>query len=288
MTTTCIQFARSVYLSRLLKLGALVALIGVLLNPPLTRAQAQFSEPTMLTSQNQGGLADILNRVQHIFLTPITFEEAPFENQAQLRSIVLVHNGVPQIRIVNPITDFSVTLNASVTAPLLAAQSVLAAYVGAGRPGIYSAVVLNDRVDVIPAQVLGVDGAMRNVTPIMSEPVTFPIATRSIAETLQLVADDVSLESGFKVILLNFPGSPLDTLELGSSGLPARDVIAEIGTMLNRPVSFQCLYDPGSKTYYLSVIAVVPDPVPGGPAQHGTIKPTPTVGPPNSPFFIKK
>jgi hypothetical protein len=260
---------------------------GCALGPSAASAQNTTGSTTM-TAPNVRSLADILSRVQQMFLTPITFEEVPYQSAAELRSITVLRNGSPQVNVVNPVTDFNVTLGQTDSSSYLAAQSVLSAYKGAGRPGVYAVIQSNNRVDVIPTQVLGANGSMQSVTPVMSQPVTFPPATRSIADTLQLLVDDVSRASGFKVLLLNAPGLPLETVELGAAGQPARDVVATLATALKRPLSFQCLYDAGSQTYYLNVIAVAPDPVPGGPAQRGRIKPVPTVGPADSPFFIKK
>jgi hypothetical protein len=287
------QHANGNYRTRLffgkLVLGAVCTIVLALI-PSAATAQGVpgSSAPITLASQNERGLANILNRVQHLFLSPITFEEVPYENAGELRRITLIRDNLPESRFVNPVTDFSVTLGEMDSTPYLAAQAALSAYKSAGRPGFYTVVELNNRVDVMPSQVLGANGAMKTITPIMSYPVSFPPATRTLSDTLQLLVSDVSRASGRKVILLNIPGGLLETVELGASGLPARDVVAEIGTALKRPVSFQCLYDVGSSTYYLDVMSVTPDPVPGGPPQHGYPKPRPTVGPIDSPFFIKK
>jgi hypothetical protein len=213
----------------------------------------------------------------------------PYQNAGQLQNLSILVNGSPQLRPANPVTDFTVTLSDIDTNAYQATRSVLSAYQSAGGPIGYSVVPLNNRVDVIPTQVLAAGGTLTNIaTPVMSQPVTFAPAARSIADALQLVVDAVSTESGFKVVLADVPGSPLETVQLGAAALPARDVIAAIGLAINRQVSFQCLYDAGSKTYYLNVRAVAPDPIPGGPAQHGNIRPLPSVGPATSPFSIKK
>lgn len=263
--------------------------VGIVLAPSATLAQTAPVSPITLASQNARGLADVLTRVQHLFLAPITFEEVPYENAAELKSIVVVQNGIPQTRLVNPVIPFSVTLGSGDLSPELVAQSVLSAYKQAGGPGTYTVVSLKNRVDVMPTQVLGSDGSLKSInTPIMSQPVTFPVATRSLSDTLQLLLNDVSRESGFKMVLLDIPGSQTEAVALGAAGVPARDVIANMGAALNRTVSFQSLYDVASKTYYLNVMAVAADPVAGGPPHHGYINPQPTVGPANSPFFIKK
>jgi hypothetical protein len=255
---------------------------------PSTGSAQTVVPGTTLTSQGAHGLAGVLSRIQHLFLTPITFEEVPYQNAAELGSVTILRNGSSQVRVVNPVTDFSVTLGQSDSSSNAAAQSALSAYKAANRPGFYAVIPLNGRVDVIPTQVLGSNGSIQTMTPVMSQPVSFPLATRTIADTLQLLVDDVSRASGSKVILLDAPGLALQTVDLSASGQPARDLIANLGKALNSPVSFQCLYDAGAATYYLNVMAVAADPVAGGPGKHGTIKPLPTVGPSDSPFFIKK
>lgn len=243
--------------------------------------------PITITVNTGRPLAEVLSRVQQELQSPIDYEEAPYESAVDLKSISILQNGSPRTLRVRPIVDFSVILNVGDSTAYLAAQSVLSAYIIAALPGTYKVVQQINRVDVMPTSVLGANGSARDVTPVMSWPVTFPLARRSIAATLQLIADSVSRGSGTKVLALNLPFGILDTVEFGANGESAGDVIENLGVKLGRTVSYQCVYDATSETHYLNLSLVAPKPVPGGPALHGLQK-HPTAGPANSPFFIKQ
>jgi ABC-type uncharacterized transport system permease subunit len=210
----------------------------------------------------------------------------PFESPAELRKVTVVRNEGPKQLLVNPATNFTTTLGSIDSCPYLAAHSVLSAYRNAGGRGVYNVVQQNTRVDVVPVQVLAANGSMRDITPVMSRPVTFPNATRTLPETVKLIADALTSQSGFKVIPLNLPGQLLEQVEIGASGESGADVIENLGASLNRTVSFQCLYEPNEKTYYLNLKSVAAAPAGGGTPVHGRIK-TPKTGPQNSPFFDK-
>ena len=256
---------------------------------PLRLASGQDAtfngKPTTIDSRDGRGLAYVLDRLQGLYLTRVTYEEVPFENPAELISATVVYNGISTAVLANPVINFSVTLGPSDSSAYAAAQSVMVAYGSASMPGTYTVVQATGRVDVIPARVLGVSGAIRDVAPVMSRPVTFPVATRTVADTVQLIVDGLSASSGFRVVLLDAPH--LEAVSLGAAGEAARDVIGKMASTLGLPITFQCLYDAGDKTYYLNVKIVAPAPVAGGPALHGYIKPLPRVGPANSPFFTK-
>jgi len=275
---------------------AVVLLAGVWLAPALSVAQST-GQPTDIfgdgsvtlnvTVPNGRGLADVLTQIQQLFLTPVTYEELPYENPTDLRTVTVVKDGGPVTVLVNPVTDFSVTLTASDSSAYLAVQSAMAAYRNAGHPGAYSVSLQGVRVDVRPSQILGANGSTRNVTPVMDQRVTLPAATRNVADTLQLATDALTRASGFKVILLGLPFSPLETVELGAISESARDLITDIGTAARRPLSFQCVYEPSTRTYYLNVVAVVAPPAPGVPPASGYVKAQPAIGPLTSPFFTK-
>jgi len=232
----------------------------------------------------------MLDKVQHLYLNPISFEEAPYESSVDLKSIpVKQDDGSTIIFRGPPIVDFSVTLGPTDSSGHTAAQSVLSSYNNAGLPGIYSVVQAGDQVSVVPQKVRALSGNMREVTPLMSSPGEFPLATRGAIQTLQLVAQSIASHSGAKVILLNVPFNLDDTVTMSATGEAARDVIVRLGAIFGRPtMSSQCLYDATFKTYYLSVqIISAPNP-PGVPARHGLRIPLPRAGPEDSPFFTKQ
>ncbi len=96
------------------------------------------------------------------------------------------------------------------------------------------------------------------VKPVMSAPVQFPSATRSVVETLQLVAQSVSSQTGAKVVLLNLPFHLTDTVTMAAPGEPAREAIGSPGKIFGVAFASQCLYDATDKTYYLNVNSIFP------------------------------
>jgi len=243
--------------------------------------------PRTITVNTNRPLAEVLATVQQQLLSPICYEEAPYESSADLKNITIMQDGGPKVLRTRPIVDFGFTLNLSDSTGYLAAQSALSSYIHSGLPGSYKVVQQNGRVDVAPTQVRAADGSMKDVTPVMSQPVTFPVAERSVVDTVQLIAESVSSESGIKVLPLNLPFGILERVELGANGETAGDVIENLGAKFGRTISYQCLYDATSKTYYLNLIGVAPASPPGGPPIHG-IQKHPTTGPANSPFFVKQ
>jgi hypothetical protein len=261
---------------------AMLAALCALVSPS---AQAQIaapgSGPTTINAEAGRPLARVLDRVQHLFLSPIAFEEAPFATNPELGSPAAAVSG-------QPTAVLSVTLGATDTTPYYAASTALYAYKNAGLPGVYKVVQNNGWVSVVPVQVLGVDGSMRDVIPVMSSPVTFPVAERDAIATLQMIADAAGKQAGAKVLVLNVPFWERDKITLGATGQPAGEVIVEsIGKIINRPVSFQCLYDVGSKTYYLNVTIVAADPPPGTTVPPVLPRLGPHSGPADSPWFRK-
>jgi len=244
-------------------------------------------QPPTIRADSGRPLAAVLDGVQRLFLSPVTFEEAPYESTEDLVQIPVVTGGGLKIeRSLRSTAPFSVTLGATDTTPNLAVQSVLYAYTNAGLPGVYSPAVRGGTVDVHPVQVRGTDGSMKDITPVMSQPVTFPTATRLGRDTLQLIASQIGVQSGVEVIVLNVPFWPADTLTVGAAGEPARDVISDIGAQIGRPISFQCLWEPNEKRYYLNVTIVAAPVPPGRPAPGGPIfLPMPKLPPSGSPWF---
>jgi len=228
----------------------------------------------------------MLDKVQHLYVVPISFEEAPYESAVDLKSIpILQSNGTTVTFLTPPMVDFGVTLGPAGSHAYSLAQSVVNSYVDAGLPGIYSVIQSAAGVSVIPQQVRSPSGAMRAVRPVMSSPVRFPLETRGAVETLQLVAQLISSQTGASVIVLNTPFHLTDTLTMGATGETARDLVAQLGSTLGVPMSSQCLYEATDKTYYRNVESIfVPNPA-GVPASsvRGFRTPLPASLPTSSP-----
>jgi hypothetical protein len=251
-----------------------------------TATMTPGSDGSTIVSVNSGRpLAEVLDTVLQKYLVPITFEEAPFDSDADLRAtpVTQLDGSIYTFRALR-VVDFRVNVSNGESA-VVAAQSVLTAYASQGFPGVYDMIQDGDRIRVFPKQVRATAGNMRSVTPVMDYPVTFPLANRGSVETLQLLASIISKESGVHVEPLNVPFHLSDTITMSADGESAREVIEHMGEILRVPFSFQCLYEPTTKTYYLNVKGVfLPNPS-GVPAKHGYVRQLPGSRPANSPWF---
>lgn len=261
------------------------AVNALIVSPSIASAQTTDPSGTTQTMEIDAGrpLAKAVSLLQRRFLSPIGFEEVPFENEREVKSAAVASSG-------KPTTAFSVTLGESDSTPYFATLTTLQAYRNSGLPGAYAVVFHDDWISVLPAQVTGADGKTRDVSPVMTQRVTIPMAERKGIDTLQLLADGLSRASGKRVLILNTPFWPTDRIALGADNESAESIVQRIGKLMNRALSYQCLYDPPSKTYYLNISAVVPDPVPGT-TDRGryVIKPgTERQGPAGSPWFSKE
>jgi hypothetical protein len=234
-------------------------------------------------------LADMVNKVQQLYVLPIDFEEAPYESPLDLKTVRVVQpDRSTKTFLALPITGFNVTLAQPLPSLYAAIQSVLSSYTSANLPGVYTIVQAGDRLGVIPQQVRAARGGMSNVTPVMGAPVEFSMAPRTVADTLQLVAQSISSATGAKVVVLNTPFHLTDMVTMNATGQPAREVIASMGNILGVPMSSQCLFDATEKTYYLNVQSIfAPDPA-GVQYVPGRRAPVPSVGSANPELFTKE
>ncbi|HEX4809728.1 MAG TPA: hypothetical protein VH325_12400 [Bryobacteraceae bacterium] len=268
---------------------ALVAIASVIvpLVAPIVFAQTPTaSRPTTISVKSGRPLADALDKIEKLFGQPITFEEVPHQSPSYLKTLTVATGSGPRQVLFTPITDLSVMVDPASSTAYSAAQRALAAHVALGQPGIYTVVQRATTVDVTPEQVLNASGSLSSVTPIMSQPITFPLATRTGWDTLQLTVNQISAQSGARIVILNPFFSFNQSLALAATGESARDVISGMGAKLGTTVSFECLYDAGDRAYYLTIKGVNPPPPSGltpprGKTSGGSSAPS------NSPFFTK-
>ncbi len=263
------------------------AFVASLLAIPLIAQGQSTSTSTTLTVNSGRPLAEMIDKVQHLYMKPVDFEEAPYRSSLDLNSIsIRQDDGTEKTLLATRIIDFTVTLGQSDSTVYNATQSVVAWYNSAGLPGIYSVIQSGDRVSVVPQRVRASAGEMVEVTPVMSAPVQFPSATRSVVETLQIVAQSVSSQTGAKVVLLNMPFHLTDTVTMAAVGEPAREVIESLGRTFGVALASQCLYDATEKAYYLNVNSIFPGNPAGVPPKPASphSRPHPNV---TNPFFVQ-
>jgi hypothetical protein len=274
------------------RVTVLCAGIGLsVLSVPAAKAQGQpapLTQPEIVSVNNPRPLARALARIEELYHSPIDYEEVPYESPSDLASTSVTRNGVNAQRVFPRGGQLTVTLSPETDpTPYLAVESVLGEYINAGLAGQYRVDQLHDRIEVVPTRVSTSGGSQRDISPVMSTPISFPSANRPIAVTLNILASKLSAMAGVKVLMAGEPFQDNATVELGADNEPARNLIVDLGTKTGVPLSFALLYDPNEKAYYLDIKSV-----PTG-IKAGTARPAngpsalPKVGQSNSPFFVK-
>jgi hypothetical protein len=285
MKTTISQLAGQVDLQRRWCLCCLALGLYFSAGRPLLEAQTvkPFGVTPVTLQGKDRALEDIFSQVRKAFKYPIYYEELPLEHSGDLVS-VKVAGFTPAL--VSPVNNLTVTLSEIDSTPYLAVQSVLSAYAHAGYPGTYGVFQRRNRIDVLPSQVRSSTGSLRTITPILTQPISFPIATRTVADTLQIILDAASKQSGYKILIVRAPTPHFQSVELGATGQSLGDVLEDLSTALSTNYSISFRFVPDTKTYYFVAGPSAPPDLPGVSATQ-TQKVAPTHGPADSLFFIK-
>jgi hypothetical protein len=176
MNTTTIQYRRRVFLT-----------VTIFFTSTICPAQTQIPgviSPSVGANSHRP-LPDALDQLQKMISRPINFEEAPYQSSKDLAAREVQSNSGP-INFAFPVGGrFTASLTPGDTDPLSTTQAVLNAYSSAGLSGIYQVATTGNRVDVMPSKTLASDGvSWLTVAPVMAQPVSFPVASRSVAETI--------------------------------------------------------------------------------------------------------
>jgi len=251
----------------------------------LAQAASPYSMAPVTIEGHDRALESVLDQVQLAFRFPIYYEELPLENQADL---IIVSAPGGKREPVSPVSELTVSLTNLDSTPYLAIQTVLSAYAYAGYPGGYKVVPRDHRIDVLPAEIRASSGPRQSITPILTMPITFPLANRTVADTVQLILDTASRQSGYPILIVRGPGFNFRSVELGANGEAVGDVLEKLGAALGSVYSVALRYVPPEKAYYFDMGGnVFPPNAPGRPAVSGGKLITSTHGPSNSPFFTK-
>ncbi len=267
--------------------GLLIVCASVALTLPLAaQGPAPAGQLTTINAESGNPLGAVLDGLQQVLLSPINFETGPFENAADLKGPAV--NG-----LASPKSPFSISIDPATLVPFAAAELAVAAYSRAGLPGVYKVAQVGNSVEVTPAQIQSSSGIIQSVVPVMSYPVTFPLATRPAYQTLQLLVDQITAKSGKKVLLLDMAFGPSDMLSIGANGETASNVFssiaAQVASTTSQKLYYRCFYYPDKHTYYLAtrVIMTPQPPIPTSKPPANNYFPPNRVGPADSPFFHK-
>ncbi len=240
-------------------------ILGLILG---SHAAAQSQKPkhdpsslpgTYSVAQTGRPLAEILLQLQQAFLSPINYEEVPYESSSELQSKIISTAYGSMKLLFTPQTSFSAGLSQDDSTPYLALHSVFAQYKSAGLYGAdgYQVIQQTSRIDVVPFQVLGANGSWHSVVPVMSHVVTFPASERTVEDTLTVLLEQVSQASGKKVLLMSDPfASYTGRITLGAGGELPGDIIAKIAQTLGVTLSYQCTFDASNSVYYVNIYPV--------------------------------
>lgn len=244
-------------------------------------------EPSVSFTGPRSLMAALLE-IQKATGTPISYEEPPYESSADLvRTTPTSHPGLRPMLVARTIPNAVVVPLpglGSASDPVVFVGAILNAYHKAGLPGRYKVVRRKNAIDVVPSEVAGFNGGMKALSPIMSRPVAFPYAERSVAETLQLLVDAISKAAGREVKLLMNPFTGIPTrIAFSASGSSIADELSGLAARMGIPaVSYLLAFDPNDNSFYLTVKGISPQ-HPTGPGER---KPNPTAT--ENPFFVKQ
>jgi hypothetical protein len=240
-----------------------------------------FSAPVAITTDGNHALASMLERIGHLYSTPIDFEEAPIEHPSDMVvGPVMMKSGLHPVFARGG--KLTVQLDKNDVDAYQAVLTVLAAYTNSGLPGSYQAFTEGDRVDVIPMQARGSDGFTHNVIPIMASKISLDYKARSTYSLLDDISSAISKVSG-RTVYASITGAPESMAPgeiSGFSGGTARSVLATIAGF-----SYQALFDPGANAYYLNV---QPAAIRSAPGPSTVTKRNTTGLPQTSPFWVKE
>jgi hypothetical protein len=249
-------------------------------------AAAQTTTPTLpVTLIGHGkALSEILDQIQIAYKTPIDFEEAPLQNHDDTQ---IVNVAGLQAKRVSRASDLSVVITSLDSSPYLAVQSAIAAYIQAGYPGVYGIYQRDNRLDVLPISVKNANGTVVNINPIMETPITFPWARRTVADTVETIANLASEKSGYRILLISTPALAMQTVELGADSQSVGDVIQKFATLLNDTFSIRLHYSVDEGVYSMDFRRTTAPDTAGKPWVPTPPNHPSKVGPSSSPFFKK-
>jgi hypothetical protein len=139
-------------------------------------------------------------------------------------------------------------------------QELLDAYAIAGNPGVFRLDRDGVRLHIVASGVKGKDGALVSHRPVLDAPITVPAQKRNGLELLEAFCSALSQASGTKVVLGSAPLNLFHRYqtESGAKDQRANDFLSnELDRVTNkRKLSWQLLYDPGTKIYFLNVHVV--------------------------------
>ena len=177
----------------------------------------------------------------------ITYEDLPLIEYSQLQKPGIISISLPSPRSVPP------------PRPIDIVQLVLDNYAKNGNPGVFRVKENDGAFQIIPAMIIDSRGRALEAVPILDAHISFPSYERNGFDTLQTIANAVSLSAGIKV---NFGLAPYkwlmqQKLTIGANNEVARDVLLRALDSTGAKLIWWLLYDPHNRSYGLSIDAAM-------------------------------
>ena len=246
-------------------------IMGLLLLGGVATAQTL----THVTVNDPRPLAAIALEIERLSGLPVNYEDVPYENAADLEDVTAkIMNAaqqaqaVPGVRVIVPkggqlVAPIPLGPNGTlpdVVSTLSALLSAVSGYhASPAFPSRFTVSETNGVLYIQPDQVLGRNGQMRKVVPVLYTPITIESKRRTALDALAVLTDQLSKTSGAKVEIGTVPiqAFAISQVTIGATAQPAVQVLTKLLASMNvGTMSYSMLFDPRQKFYALNIHAL--------------------------------
>ncbi len=115
------------------------------------------------------------------------------------------------------------------------------------------------RFTIVGAGVRDTNGELVIQPAVLDQLITIPKSQRSVAETISLICNRVSMQSKVTISIHLDPAlSPSTAAAIGGQSMPAREMLSEAVTALGSKAHWRLLYEDHSRTYTLNISQLSP------------------------------
>lgn len=240
------------------------------------------SDRKTIETESPRPLADAVKKLQKLSIIPIHYEDTRYEQDADLENatekvltpeqkkmrnssnrIIVPRRGKISFSIkVDPVTQGLENEDQAYEA----AQQAVNAW--NTSEGTFQVLRTRLAIHIVPMTLRDKTGKVRTIDPVFNQPISFPLRSRTIFDTLNLIYQQVSAASGYKIV----PGNGLlqgiftNTVVLQANGEPAREILDQLfyemrsmkSKQLNRTSDLQYLmfFDPRVKGYAVNIARI--------------------------------
>jgi hypothetical protein len=246
------------------------------------RLYSQEKSPESIVVDHPRPLLATINLLEAKFGWQISYEDPPFEHEADLvdlsdAAFLSQHPGLRRLIPNGKHFEFHVPMVSNVHDPTEPLTQLIGAYALSGNPGLFGLTHSGALFHVEPVAVRKRDGRVVAAHSVLETKISFPSAERTAIATVEMVLSHVNEAAGVSIVDAGFgpfgPG-PLGqvTVTEGAHDEIAKEVMVRLFEQINRDhikkineprrLVWQMMYNADSKTYYFNMHAVsiqVPD-----------------------------